>query len=125
MPRLNLNDLPLLEHSFTEDELKGFVGELQRTLNVFKKKFGINEMTAHEYISTFIKIAVCYIQVYTNKSAQLSMEIDLDETKVENMNKKIAQVLVQMHSAAKQQLGKRKHSQMKQAIFRIVTTRKL
>ncbi|CAG8757952.1 18576_t:CDS:2, partial [Racocetra fulgida] len=126
MPRLNLNDLPSLEHSFTEDKLKGFVNELQRTLNAFKKEFGINEMTAREYISTFMKTVVCHIQDYINESAQLSVKIDLDESheygsvdymvdigkilvllyeaKAENMNKRTAQVLVQMHSAIEQQL---------------------
>ncbi|RIB18139.1 hypothetical protein C2G38_2185465 [Gigaspora rosea] len=78
IPRFNLNDLPSLEHSFTEGELNGFVADLQRTLDAFNDKFGINEMTAREYISTFMKIAVCHIKKYTNKSAQLNVAIDLD-----------------------------------------------
>ncbi|CAJ0921502.1 13238_t:CDS:2 [Entrophospora sp. SA101] len=147
MPRFNLNDLLSLEHPFTENELKSFVDELQKTLNAFKKEFGINEETAREYISTFMKTAFCHIQDYINESAQLSVEIDLEgsrgygpvdymvviikilvllcEAKAENMNKGTAQVLVQMHSAIEQQLGKRKHGQMEQAMFGIVTTGKL
>ncbi|CAG8604256.1 4939_t:CDS:2, partial [Ambispora leptoticha] len=143
IPRFNLNDLLSLEHPFTEDELKSFVDELQKTLNAFKKEFGINVETAREYISTFMKT----IQDHTNESVQLSVEIDLDgshgygpvdymvvivkilvllcEAKAENMNKGTAQVLVQMHSAIEQQLGKRKHGQMEQAMFGIVTTGKL
>ncbi|RIB07592.1 hypothetical protein C2G38_2273785 [Gigaspora rosea] len=48
----------------------------------------------------------------------------LCEAKAENMNKGTAQVLVQMHSAIEQQLSKRKHGQMEQAMFGIVTTGK-
>ncbi|CAJ0766488.1 13102_t:CDS:2, partial [Entrophospora sp. SA101] len=147
MPRFNLNDLLSLEHPFTENELKSFVDELQKTLNAFKKEFGINEETAREYISTFMKTAFCHIQDYINESAQLSVEIDLEgsrgygpvdymvviikilvllcEAKAENMNKGTAQVLVQMHSAIEQQLDKHKHGQMEQAMFGIVTTGKL
>ena len=147
MPRFNLNDLLLLEHPFTENELKFFIDQLQTTLNAFKKEVSINEEMAHEYISAFMKTAVCHIQDHINESAQLSMETDLEgscgygpvdymvaivkilvllcEAKVENMNKGTAQVLVQMHSAIEQQLGKRKHSQMEQAMFGIVTTGKL
>ncbi|CAG8666051.1 14829_t:CDS:2, partial [Gigaspora rosea] len=108
IPRFNLNDLPSLEHSFTEGELNGFVADLQRTLDAFNDKFGINEMTAREYISTFMKIAVCHIKKYTNKSAQLNVAIDLDGSHgyspVDYMG--TAQVLVQIHSAIEQQLGK-------------------
>ncbi|CAG8805850.1 21493_t:CDS:2 [Gigaspora margarita] len=116
MPRFNFNDLLTLEHPFTENELKSFVDELQKTLNAFKKEFGINEETAREYISTFMKTAVCHIQDNINESAQLSVEIDLDgsrgygpvdymvvivkilvllcEAKAENMNKGTAQRFV-------------------------------
>jgi len=46
----------------------------------------------------------------------------LCESKRGNVNKGIAQVLVQMHSAIEEQLGKRKHGQMEKAMFGIVTT---
>ncbi|CAG8621759.1 7222_t:CDS:2 [Ambispora gerdemannii] len=146
MPRFNLNDLPSLEHPFTEDELKGFVSELQKSLNSLKYEF-INETTAREYISTFIITAVCHIQDHINNSTQLCEEIDLDgshgygivdymviivkilvllcEAKAENMNNGTAQVLVQMHSAIEEQLNKRKRGQMEHAMFGIVTTGKL
>src|SRR5205823_692461 len=78
MPRFDLKDLLPLEHPFTEDELKGFVHDLQTTLDAFNNEIGINESTAREYISAFMKSAVCYIRNHINKSVQLSVEMNLD-----------------------------------------------
>ncbi|RHZ87655.1 hypothetical protein Glove_33g80 [Diversispora epigaea] len=131
IPRFNLNDLPSLERPFTENRLKGFVAELQTSLSSLKCEF-TNETTAREYISAFIKNAVCHIQDHINDLTQLYMELDLDgshgygpvdymviiveilvllcEAKAENMNKGAAQVLVQMHSAIEEHLNKRKRA---------------
>ncbi|RIB07769.1 hypothetical protein C2G38_2213432 [Gigaspora rosea] len=146
IPRFNVDDLPPLEHPFSEGELKIFIEELRTTFNAFNKEFGTNEPTARVYINAFMKVAVCYIQDHINKSAKLSVEIPLDgsrgygpvdyiveivrilvllcEAKSEDMNKGTAQVLVQMHSAMERQLRKRKF-QMEPTIFGIVTTGKL
>ncbi|CAG8586142.1 7019_t:CDS:2 [Diversispora eburnea] len=141
IPRFNLNRLPSLTPPFTEGEIKKFVEELQQALNALNNECD-NESMARLYINAFMKSAVCYIKDHINESTQLCVEKQLDgsygygpvdymvklteilvllcEAKSEDMNKGVAQVVVQMQSAI-ENLGKRKRPVM----FGIVTTSKL
>jgi hypothetical protein len=141
-----LDELP--EHTpLTDDELKFFVGTIQQTLDAFKNAVNVNEATSREYISIFMKTAVKHIQIFTNNSAQLFVENNLNgsrgygpvdylvklndiavlvnEAKMEDILKGIAQAIMQLHSM-KEKLGKRKLDQTdfdsSSAIFGIVTT---
>lgn len=115
----DLNDLPESK-LLTEEELNLFVDVIQQTLYVFKNKVDINEATTREYISTFMKTAVRHIQTYTNGTAELFVEDNLNgtrgygpvdylvkldntavlvnEAKTNNITKGLAQTITQLHT---------------------------
>lgn len=117
----DLDELPN-RHPFTEEELKSFVDEIKKTLRAFKNIINANEPTVREYVSIFMKTAVDHIQRFTNDSAQLYVETNLNgtkgfgpvdylvkldgfavlvnEAKSEDINKGIAQNIMQLHSAS-------------------------
>ncbi|CAG8673971.1 120_t:CDS:2 [Dentiscutata erythropus] len=72
----NLDKLPSY-NSITEEEMKFFVENIKKTGKVFKYNINVNEATAREYISIFMKTAVKHIQEFTNNSAQLYVKADL------------------------------------------------
>lgn len=115
----NLDELP--EHTpLTDDEQKLFVDFIQLTLDSFKNAVNVNEATSREYISVFMKTAIKHIQISTNNSAQLFVENHLNgsrgygpvdylvklndiavlvnEAKMEDILKGIAQAIMQLHS---------------------------
>ncbi|CAG8806145.1 36752_t:CDS:2, partial [Gigaspora margarita] len=127
----NLDKLPSY-NSITEEEIKFFVEEIKKTLKAFKNNINVNEATVREYISIFMKTAINHIQAFTNNSAQLYVEANLygskvNEAKLEDLTKGIAQNIMQLHSASESLLGKRKLEQTEfessqQQLFGIVTT---
>ncbi|CAG8610236.1 940_t:CDS:2, partial [Dentiscutata heterogama] len=90
-------------------------------MRVFKNNINVNEVTVQEYISIFIKTAVDYIQAFINNSVQLYVEANLyrfkgyspvdylkknedfavlvNEVKLKDLTKEIAQNIIQLHSA--------------------------
>ncbi|CAJ0633529.1 16486_t:CDS:2 [Entrophospora sp. SA101] len=131
--------------SYRDWELKDVFKEILRW--DYKSLGGIPRFNLNDLLSLEHPFTENELKNHINKSAQLSMKIELEgsreygpvdymvvtvkilvllcEAKAENMNKGTAQVLVQMHSAIEQQLDKHKHGQMEQAMFGIVTTGKL
>jgi len=120
LPKLNLDELSLNEE-IPSDELKFFVDSIKNTLGAFNNHISTNEATIREYVSIFMKTAVVYVKNSINPSAQLSVEVDLDgsraygpvdylvklndkevlinEAKVEDISKGIAQNIMQLHTA--------------------------
>ncbi|CAG8772688.1 14218_t:CDS:2, partial [Racocetra fulgida] len=117
----NLDELPNY-NSVTVEEMKFFVEEIKKMMKVFKNNINVNDATVREYISVFMKTAVDHIQAYTNNSAQLYVEANLygfkgygpvdylvklddfavlvNEAKLEDLTKGIAQNIMQLHSAS-------------------------
>ena len=118
--KFNLDDLPELSPAFDPNELDNFVNQLKDKCNVFET-ISVNEATAHEFISVFLTCAVKHIKNNNDSTTRLAVEVDLDgrygygnldyaifiqsiyalvtEAKMTEMEKGVAQILVQIHSA--------------------------
>ncbi|CAG8608477.1 11745_t:CDS:2 [Diversispora eburnea] len=150
MRKFDIKDLPELSPPISEEEVKYFIKQLKKKASAFKNCVNTNEATVREYISIFMTEAVYHIQQYKDSTTTLSVESELEgsrgygnldyevdvqdvpvlinEAKNLDMEKGVAQNLIQVHTAAEKLLGKRKREQVDSdsllppIMFGIVTT---
>ncbi|CAG8848750.1 18453_t:CDS:2, partial [Gigaspora margarita] len=146
MQKLNLEEFPELEPSFSSEEIEYFIQQLKDKAFAFNNKISTNKATVREYISIFMTIVVKHIRKYKDSTTELHVESELDgsrgygnldyeviiqdvpvlinEAKKHDMEKGVAQNLVQVYTAAETLLGKRKREQvdsLPSMMFGIVT----
>ncbi|CAG8789501.1 28624_t:CDS:2, partial [Racocetra persica] len=120
--KLSLEDFPELNLSFSDDEIAYFIKQLEDKAFAFNNKISTNEATVREYVSIFMTIAVKHIRKYKDSTTELNVEPELDGSR--DMEKGIAQNLVQVYTAAETLLRKRKREKVDSLLpmmFGIVT----
>ncbi|KAF0466809.1 hypothetical protein F8M41_026096 [Gigaspora margarita] len=122
MQKLNLEEFPELEPSFSSEEIEYFIQQLKDKAFAFNNKISTNKATVREYISIFMTIVVKHIRKYKDSTTELHVESELDgsrgygnldyeviiqdvpvlinEAKKHDMEKGVAQNLVQVYTAA-------------------------
>ncbi|PKY32910.1 hypothetical protein RhiirB3_493389 [Rhizophagus irregularis] len=119
MPVLDLQRLPVV--TLSNKHLKDFSKELQRVFRTYRKETNTNEQVCREYIFLFLRFAVHYAILNINNAIYITNEwvlkgtrgngpvdyiifadamiVLICEAKADNMEKGLAQLLVQLHSA--------------------------
>ncbi|RHZ80360.1 hypothetical protein Glove_137g108 [Diversispora epigaea] len=142
MPKFLIENLPELSLPIEEEEIKYFITNLKNKAFAFHNCIHTNKATVHEYVSIFITIAVKHIRKYKDSTTKLKMESELNgtrgygnvdyeikiqnvpilinEVKKQDMEKGVAQNLIQIYTAGEKLLGKRKRDEPVN-LFGIVT----
>ncbi|CAG8523736.1 10024_t:CDS:2, partial [Dentiscutata erythropus] len=133
VPQLSLEEFPELNPSFSEEEIEFFIKQLKDKAFALNNKFSTNKATVRQYISIFMTMAVQHIRKYRDPTTELNVESELDgsrgygnldyevviqdvpvlinEAKNQDMDKGVAQNLVQVYTAAEKLLRKRKRDE--------------
>ncbi|RHZ46751.1 hypothetical protein Glove_606g197 [Diversispora epigaea] len=115
MRQFNIKDLSELRPQISKEEIE-LVDQLKTKASAFKNRIDTNEATVREYVSIFMTQAVYHIQQYKDSTTTLSIESELDGSRgygnldlveiqdvpilINDMEKGIAQNLVQVYTAA-------------------------
>ncbi|RHZ78115.1 hypothetical protein Glove_168g260 [Diversispora epigaea] len=110
MPKFLIENLPELSSPIEEEEIECFITNLKNKAFAFHNCMHTNEATVREYISIFMTIAVKHIRKSKDSTTKLKQD----------MEKGVAQNLVQVYTAGEKLLGKRKRHEPVD-LFGIVT----
>ncbi|CAG8625974.1 9102_t:CDS:2, partial [Diversispora eburnea] len=142
MPKFLLENLPELSSPIEEEEIECFITNLKNKAFAFHNCIHTNEATVREYISIFMTTAVNHIRKSKDSTTKLKVESELNgtrgygnvdyevniqnvpilinEVKKQDMEKGVAQNLVQVYTAGEKLLRKRKRDESVD-LFGIVT----
>ena len=121
MAKFSIDDLPESSPPLTSGDLESFINQLEQKLFAFQA-VTTNEATAREFISIFMTWATSHVRKNNDNTTRLAVEVDLDgtrgygsvdygnfiqylltlvtEAKMSEMEKGVAQNLIQLYSAA-------------------------